>query len=45
MIAETKQAMELKIQKFNELMEQLIGILANQWLHKMMTAHHVTSRT
>jgi len=30
MIAETKQAMELKIQKFNELMEQLIGILANQ---------------
>jgi hypothetical protein len=38
--------MELKIQKFNKLMEQLIGILANQWLHKTMTAqHHVTSRT
>jgi len=30
MITVTKQGMELKIQKYNKLMEQLIGILANK---------------
>ena len=30
MITKTKQGMELKIQKYNKLMEQLIGILENQ---------------